>query len=556
MNISRYRSWRSALFPVTAHPVIGGALGLGLAAVLIPILQHWHGAGGQLGPSIPLFFLIPVLVASAVGGRAAGVVVSVGALFTWDWFFIHPLYQVTIASARDVLALCVFFAVALLTGQLARTARQRALEALRRAHSTEAVYDLSVALIARHDLTDVLPMLMSRLRETFDLQACAVLLRPPEGGRWVTAASAGKMPGELSVEQSRDVAAVASWAMNEGQACGFGEQPEASAGPAPPRLKGLRPPTQFLPLTAGERTVGVLQLVQRRGATLDSDQQRLLTTFANGVALALEHERLAAEEREAAVARESDRLKSALLSSVSHDLRTPLGGIKAAASSLLQEDVQWSEADRKAFLTDIDSEADRLARIVSNLLDLSRIEAGAILPDTEWEDVAELVHRVVNRLAPTLSGHRIVREIAEAIPAVQIDALQIEQVLTNLIENAAKYSPSGTEITVSARGVDAEDAGRELRLAVSDQGPGIPSTEQAEIFDKFYRIAGSGRLAGGTGMGLAIVKGLVEAHGGRIELTSSSDKGSTFTVVLPMQSSQRLAERSSPSDTPVPAPGP
>jgi two-component system sensor histidine kinase KdpD len=282
-------------------------------------------------------------------------------------------------------------------------------------------------------------------------------------------------------------------------------------------------------------------LVPRANQRPDPERERLLTTFANAAAIALEQGRLMQEEQTATLARESDRLKSALLSSVSHDLRTPLAGIKAAASSLLQEDVVWSEEDRHAFLADIDHEADRLTRLVSNLLDLSRIEAGAIKPSLAWEDVDELIERVTRRLAPRLAPHPLVRRIAPDLPQVLLDAVQIEQVLTNLLENAAKYSPPGALITVAARVVADHSGGEELEIAVSDEGAGIPAGEQERIFATFYRVAEGTRGANGTGMGLAIVKGLVEAHSGRVRVESAPGQGSTFSVFLPIGPRPRRA---------------
>lgn len=525
--------------PAAPHPALALATSLALLALLVPLLRHWHGADGPLGPSIPLFFLAPVLLSSIVGGRRAGVVVSVVAILVWDWYFIQPLYTVTVGTARDLLALMVFLAVALLTGQLSRIARRRAEEALRRAHSSEALYDLSMALITGGDLERILPDLIERLRATFELQACAVLLPGGASGGWRTAAVAGTLPADLHVEESRDVASVAMWVNTQGRESGLGRSGrdrEPRHGRAP-RLRAHEERAHFLPLRVEARPVGVLELVYAAGTPPDLEREHLLATFANGAAIALEQARLAEEERAAAVARESDRLKSALLSSVSHDLRTPLAGIKAAASSLLQTDVAWSEEDRALFARDIDSEADRLTRLVSNLLDLSRIEAGAIVPDKEWEDLAELADRVIRRLEPRLDGHPVVRDIPTALPPVRLDAVQIEQVLTNLIENAAKYSLSGAPITVAAS-VDEHGPGLALRLAVSDEGPGIQPSERERIFDKFYRIAGSARRASGTGMGLAIVKGLVEAHGGRIVVEAAANRvghGSAFTVTLPIE---------------------
>ena len=530
------RFWSHALDLGARRPMVGTVVGLALVVVLVPLLGIWQGAAGPLGPSIPLFFLVPVLLASAMGGQRAGVVVSCVAIVVWDWYFIFPLYTITVYYPRDVLALVVFLAVALLVGQLSTAARRRAEEALQRARSSQALYDLSLALIAGGDLVGVLPSLTQRLRETFDLMACAVLRSDDRGDAWRTVTAAGAVPPELRIEGNRNVAAVAAWVRENGRASALGHaeaagQHEGWVG----RVHLHQRSAQFLPLRVGGRPVGVLQLVFKAGAARNADREHLLETFANGAAIALEQERLAREERAAAVVRESDRLKSALLSSVSHDLRTPLAGIKAAASSLLQRDVQWSEEDRDAFIADIDAEADRLTRLVSNLLDLSRIEAGAIIPDCEWEDAGELVERVTRRLEPHLGDHPVMRDLPGALPAVRLDAVQIEQVLTNLLENAAKYSPPGAPITVGACVTAGPTGPAELHIFVADRGIGISRAEQSRIFDKFYRVAGAANRAGGTGMGLAIVQGLVAAHGGRVEVESTPGQGSTFTIVLPIE---------------------
>jgi len=545
MTLHSVQSWRHELDPLVDHPVLAVVTGLVLVGLLVPILNVWHGASGQLGPSIAVFFLTPILLAAALGGRGAGAVVSIGALFVWDWYFIAPLHTVTVASARDLLTLVVFLAVSLFTGTFATTARRRTREALHRARSSEALYDLSVALILRRDLTEILPVVMERLRDIFDLEACAVLLPASDGGDWRTAAVAGTLSPNLRVEESCDVAALAAGVRSDGIVRGERDQ---GGRITDQRIGGTS--VQFLPLRVGYRSVGALELVRKPDVRPDPDQERLLATMANGVAIALEQERLSQEEQAAAVVRESDRLKSALLSSVSHDLRTPLAGITAAIGSLLRRDVRWNEEDRQIFLADIDLEADRLTRLVSNLLDLSRIEAGAIQPRKEWENVGELTSRVIHRLEPQLANHRIMRNVPDALPLVRLDAVQIEQVLTNLLENAAKYSSPGAAITISAHVTDEPDSTSTLRISVADLGPGIALSEQERIFDKFYRVTGSTTPMSGTGMGLAIVKGLVEAHGGRVMVESTPRRGSTFSVLLPVERGATVpqmpvAERSS-----------
>ncbi len=533
--LHRGRQWLGGLDPLARYPRAGTVSGLALVAVLIPILNVWHGASGPLGQSIPLFFLVPAALASAVGGSGAGTIVSCAAIVAWDWFFIPPFHRMTIASARDLWALVVFLVVALLVGYLSTVAQRRTQDAVRRARSTEALYDLSMALIAHQNLNLMLPELTKRLRETFDLEACAVLLPTPDGG-WQTVGVAGRLPTDLRIEENRSLAATVSQVQAQGKEGVIGH---VRRGPGrSDRMVRPRPGEErarLLPLRVGARAIGVLELVPHPGRRHDADREHLLTTFANGATIALEQARLMQEEQATTLVRESDRLKSALLSSVSHDLRTPLAGIKAAASSLLQDDVVWNEEDRHAFLIDIDHEADRLSRLVSNLLDLSRIEAGAIKPVLTWEDVDELIDRVLHRIGPVLAAHPVARLISSGLPQVRLDAVQIEQVLTNLLENAAKYSPSSAPITVSAR-VVAEQPDREaLEITVFDQGKGIPPEERERIFDTFYRMAEGTRGVSGTGMGLAIVKGLVEAHGGRVWVESGPERGSAFTVSLPLE---------------------
>jgi two-component system sensor histidine kinase KdpD len=535
-NLWQRRLWLTAYDFAARHSWAGAALGLALVALLVPVLIVAGAYGGPLGPSIPLFFLVPVVLASTLSGRVAGVVVSVAAVAAWDWFFIPPLHRVTINYQRDLLALVVFLFVSLLTGQLSTVARRRTEDAMQRARASEALYDLSVALIGSHDLSDVLPVLTQRLRQTFDLEACAILLPTRDRRSWNPAAASGTVPGDLNVERSRDVIGILSWVESSGQMCAVNDTSRRPEPGSPGRRRA-----EFWPLRVGNRLVGVIELVYKRGTEIDPQRERLLTTLLNGAAIALEQERLFHEEQEAALARESDRLKSALLSSVSHDLRTPLAGIKAAASSLLQTDVRWSEDDRRAFAADIDAEADRLTRLVSNLLDLSRIEAGAIVPSKDWEDVGDLIARVVRRLEQLdtestahLPTHPIQVEFAGDLPPVCLDVVHMEQVLTNLIENAAKYSPEGAPIRVAA-GIESASGGTSnLRVAVTDRGQGIRPEERERVFDKFYRAAGSARRTGGTGMGLAIVKGLVEADGGHVEVESRPGMGSTFTVVVPV----------------------
>ncbi len=271
-----------------------------------------------------------------------------------------------------------------------------------------------------------------------------------------------------------------------------------------------------------------------QGADFTDHERHLLATFANQAALAIDRARLIEESTRAAALEEADHLKSALLAAVSHDLRTPLASIKASATSLLQEEITWDAATQREFLTAIDEETDRLTRLVGSLLDLTRIQGGALKPEKEWYDMGELVASVTDRLAPPLLSHPLQVRIAPDLPPVAFDFIEIGQVLTNLIENAAKYSDLGTRIDVDADHIDTG-----VRICVRDRGFGIPATDLPHVFDPFYRVRSDRRTRriGGAGIGLAICRGFIEAHGGTIGVESSVGDGSTFTFTLPVNAS-------------------
>ncbi|MBA3451181.1 MAG: sensor histidine kinase KdpD, partial [Chloroflexia bacterium] len=285
----------------------------------------------------------------------------------------------------------------------------------------------------------------------------------------------------------------------------------------------------YLPIKTASNVAGVLEVIGRPGTgPFHAEDEQLLTTFVDQAALALERARLSEEAAQSAILAQSDELKSALLAAVSHDLRTPLASIKASATSLLDDSVEWDAETREDFLTAIDEETDRLTLMVGNLLDLSRIEGGALRPQKDWYDVDELIEDVRSRTAGRTAGHPVEIAIEPDLPLLRFDYVEIAQVLLNLIENAAKYTPSGTRITIGGRRLPAA-----IELFVQDEGPGIAKEHQLRLFEKFYR-APSGSAASGTGIGLAISKGLVEAHGGRITLDSAPGEGTMFRFTLPL----------------------
>jgi two-component system sensor histidine kinase KdpD len=244
----------------------------------------------------------------------------------------------------------------------------------------------------------------------------------------------------------------------------------------------------------------------------------------------IERARLRQESLQIEVLQKTDALRSALLSSISHDLRTPLASIKASASSLLQEDVQWSDEERRSFALAIEREADRLNRLVANLLDMSRIEGGALKPEKEWYPIDELIHDVLGHMQSIVLDRVVRTDIPDVLPPVQLDYLEIEQVLTNLLENAVRYTPYETPLDVSV-----QVEGDQMVISVADRGPGIPPADLEHVFDKFYRVLGRtpGRPTG-SGLGLAVSKGLIEAHGGHIWAENREGGGAVFRFTLPL----------------------
>ncbi len=263
------------------------------------------------------------------------------------------------------------------------------------------------------------------------------------------------------------------------------------------------------------------------GGRFRDDDVRLLTSFADQAALALERARLTEEAARGIVSAQSDELKSALLAAVSHELRTPLTVIKASVTSLLDRSVHWDTASQEEFLQAIDEETDRLTRMVGNLLDLSRIESGALRPDKAWYDVGELLGDVANRLTSVAVNHDMHVDLEPNLPLACFDYVEIAQVFMNLGENAVKYTSPGTRIVLSARHV--ADV---IEFAVSDTGPGIQPHNVSLLFEKFYRVDATGRVSG-SGIGLTISKGLVEAHGGHIWVDSRPGEGTVVCFSIP-----------------------
>jgi two-component system, OmpR family, sensor histidine kinase KdpD len=492
--------------------------------------------------NVALVYLLVCFAVSLTAGAGPAALAAVLSFLTFDFFFIPPYHTFTIARTDHILALFVYLGVAIVTAQLVARVRARTAEAEREQRRTALLYDLNAALIGDVTLDQILATIVERVVHVYGAGSCRILLPDGDGELTVRA----HFPPSIPTGIDRQNLAVATWAMEHREPAGQSTAgrrvrlPHGTRQPAPVTLQRRDRDVLYLPIATAERVVGVLEVTGKPGGgRFGPEDEGLLTSFANQAALALERARLSEEAAKAAALAASDELKSALLAAVSHDLRTPLATIKASTTSLLDAGVDWDPREREDFLRAIDEETDRLSLMVGNLLDLSRIEGGVLKPDKEWYDVAELIEDVAARLATRAAGrgHELRTEIAPDLPLVHFDYVEIAQVLMNLGENALKYTPPGTAVTLAARQVRGA-----IELAVRDTGPGIPPKDVPHLFDKFFRAEKTGRVPG-TGIGLAIAKGLVEAHGGRIWAESRAGEGTTFRFTLPLEESERPAER-------------
>ena len=536
---TRPSRWIAALDSLRGTRVSWLALaGVAVAALTVAMLPFRD----QLGVlNVLLLYLLLTFVLALTTGLWPAVLSAVLGFLAFDVLFIPPYLTLSVAEPDHVLALFVYLGVAVVTARLVSGMRERTEEAIRESQRTALLAELNAALIGDVTLDAILARIAERVVTVYGAQGSRVLVRREDGELHTGA----YFPPDIGPQVDRTGLSLAEWTLEHRQPVGRSTRGRRIVGsrrarpPAMPVVGGkARPDVLYLPIKTASRAVGVLEVIGRPGTgTFRAEDEQLLTTFVDQAALALERARLSEEAAQAVILMRSDELKSALLAAVSHDLRTPLASIKASATSLLDDSVVWDAQTQQDFLEAIDEETDRLTLMVSNLLDLSRIEGGALRPLKDWYDVDELIADVRSRTATRTELHPVEVIVEPDLPLLRFDYVEIAQVLLNLIENAAKYTPQGTPITVGARRVP--DG---IEIFVKDEGPGIPREHQARLFEKFYR-APSTIAASGTGIGLAISKGLVEAHGGRIAIDSAPGEGATFHFTLPLTAGPRAELR-------------
>jgi two-component system sensor histidine kinase KdpD len=503
-------------------------------------------------PNISILYLLVVLGLASRRGMYAAIIASLIAFFSFNYFLVPPFFTFVINKLEEWLALFIFLIAAIITAQLASALRQRAEEALQREKEAHALYELVSATTNETSLDRQLAIVARVLLSHFasvGVRDCAILL-PDAGGNLQLQADACCALEQMLL--SSDEMKTAATVLLEGKIVDLHDDVPPSPTEKLPFYcylhiaNGKKYNSRYIrliPLKVGKNALGVVRLVmdaRASGFPLDRaragkepyQQTMFFWTLLDQAASMIETARLHREAMEVELLRRTDALRSSLLSSVSHDLRTPLSSIKASASSLLQEDVQWDEEARCSFATTIEHQADRLNRLVSNLLDMSRIEGGAVKPEKEWYPIDELLQDVLNHMQGTLQGRNVVLSLPEDLPPIKLDYLQMDQVITNVLENAVRYTPANAPIEISVQMIDGQ-----IEVSIADHGPGIPPYELERIFDKFYRVSGAARKntsTMGTGLGLAVCRGLVEAHGGHIWAENRPEGGAAFRFTLPI----------------------
>jgi two-component system sensor histidine kinase KdpD len=497
--------------PRTVGPYLEGVLTTALATgVGVLIDTHINIS------NISLVYVVPVLIAAARHGLVPSLWVSGLSVLCYNFFFLPPLYEFTISDPANVVALFFFMFVAVAASALGTRTRAQAEAARREAHTTAELYAFSRKIAGVIELDDLLWIIVTHLARL--LNAEVSILMPEKGGP-----DAGKLdlraafpPGS---EFSQADLAAARWSWESEQPTGRGTD----------TLPGGR--WLFMPIRTSRSSIGIVGVLPlAESGHLTSSERRLLEAVGSQAAVAIERVTLAVDIDQARLGAERERLRSAMLTSVSHDLRTPLASIIGALSSLKSYRDRYDEATRSDLVNTALSEAERLDRFVGNLLDMTRLDAGVVVPKREPVDVGDLVSTTLRRAMPLLKEHVVASTVEPGLPTLSLDFVLAEQTLFNILDNAAKYSPTGGRIEIDVRrAVD------RIEIAVRDEGPGIAPASLDRLFEKFYRADDGDRRRAGTGLGLAIAKGFIEALGGSIRAANRTDRsGAEFIVSYPI----------------------
>ena len=481
----------------TAIASVGGTVCLGM------VLQSWFNL-----PNLSMLFLTAVLYCALSQGVTSAITAAFLSFFAYNFFFIPPIYSFTVAEPHELFALVIFLIVAVFTGGLAGRVREQSDAIRRRNASTQRLYEFSRKLSGASKFDDLLVTVTGTLAASVDGTAIVLL----DDGKDLAIKAAWPPEDQLG---TADLAA-ARWASTHREVAGH------QTSTLPSAL------FQFRPLVASRGVVGVVGLQPKSGMNqLPSEVDRVLAAMLEQTAIAIERAQLSEETMRAQAMVESERLRSALLSSISHDLRTPLASIVGSVTSLRTLGQRMSEAARSDLLATIEEEAARLSRFVSNLLDMTRLEAGALELKREWIDIGDVVREAAKAAGRSFPKRATVIDLPRDLPLVRGDPKLLVQVIFNLLDNADKYTERETATVISAF-----QTGSDVVIYVTDQGIGIPEADHERVFEKFYRVASGDGRAAGTGLGLSICRGVIVAMGGSIVAESPVHDGRGTRIVI------------------------
>jgi two-component system, OmpR family, sensor histidine kinase KdpD len=503
-----------------------------LAALMFPYFAE---------ANLIMTYLFGIVVVASRFGRGPSILASIVSVAAFDFFFVPPVFTFAVSDVQYLVTFAVMLSVALVISTMAVRLRQQVTSAGQREQRIAALYAMSREFAGSRGVKKLLRAAVRNISDTFESQV--VILLPSATGRlqpW------GNVSGWWGAEVSEKMVfapdghdqGVAQWVYDHGQLAGLGTD-------TLPAGKAL-----YLPLIASRGTAGVLGVRPAQPQRfLAPDQLHLLETFASQAALALERAQLADEAQRAHIEIESERMRNSLLSSVSHDLRTPLAVITGAMSSLRENSAPLDVRIRAELIDTAYDEANRLNRLVGNLLDMTRIESGAIQVQKEWQPLEEVVGAALTRLDTQLNDHPLTTALPADLPLVPLDSVLIEQVLVNLLENAIKYTPAGSPIAIVATAT--RDA---ITIEIADRGPGLPLGDEQRVFEKFYR-APLTKDRNGVGLGLTICRAIIAAHKGRIQAENRPGGGAVFRFTLPLEGTppQIAPEVCTVSNWPLPA---
>jgi two-component system sensor histidine kinase KdpD len=481
----------------------GYLIGLGLV-VLATLLGHLVQT--FFAPTnIIMIYLLCITISAVVGGLGPSILVSILGVLAFDFFFVTPFYTFAVNDTQYIFTFIILLLVGITISYLTSRIRQQTEAAKQRERETAALYALGRDLAISGNLESYIKAIAKRIKEAL---GCEVIIFLPD------AEKQGKLIRYISgIEASFDKneLSTAAWSFQRRQKVFPDDK------------------TQYLPLVTARGVVGVIELkVPDTARELTTEQERLLGAYTDLVAVAIEGIKLAEELQNAQVMRATEKLQAALLNAISHDLRTPLVSVIGTLSSLQEEGMGLDDNAKKNLIQVAREEADRLNHLITNLLDESRIEAGAIVLSKQPSEVQDLVGAALEQLGSRASARSIKIDIPADIPFILVDFGLIVQTLYNILDNAMKYSPTDAPIEIKARQLN-----REIHIEITDHGIGVPEQDLANIFDKFYRIKRPDNVAG-TGLGLSISKGIVEAHGGSIKAEKGTDGGTVIRIELPM----------------------